>query len=228
VGAATFAATAILGASMSSGTAGWAEHQRALSGRLQTIFSSKQSAPSVAAPAITTPAVTTKAITAEAEKPSDPAVTADTVPAEVPSPPAASEPESAPDTAPEAPKNEPAAKALAEFDSLTKNGRALKALHAIRKAASEFPSEPAILRAHARAAQESKAWGEARRAAARWVEVDPSIEARLSLARLERATGNTQRALALLSELVKEDPKSEEVKRLIALLPTDQKLALNR
>jgi tetratricopeptide (TPR) repeat protein len=213
---------------MSSGTAGWAEHQRALSGRLQAIFSWKQSAPSVAAPTVTTPATTTPIVAAEAEKPSDPAPTADAVHAEAPSPPAASEPEAAPDTGPEAQKNESAAKALAEFDSLTKNGRALKALHAIRKAASEFPREPAILRAHARAAQESKAWGEARRAAARWVEADPSTEARLSLARLERATGNPQRALALLGELAKEDPKSEEVKRLIALLPSDQKLAVNR
>jgi serine/threonine-protein kinase len=227
-GAATFAATAILGASMSGGTAGWVEHQRALSGRLQTLFSSNRAAPSVSAPTVTTQAVTTPTVAAEAEKPSDTAPTANAAPAEAPIPPATSEPEAAPDTAPEAPKNEPAEKALAEFDSFTKNGRALKALHAIRKAASEFPREPAILRAHARAAQEWKAWGEARRAAARWVEVDPSTEARLSLARLERATGNAQRALALLTELAKEDPKSEEVKRLIALLPTDQKLALNR
>ena len=85
-----------------------------------------------------------------------------------------------------------------------------------------------MLRAHARAAQESKAWGEARRAAARWVEVDPSTEARLSLARLERATGNTARAFAILTQLEREDPKSEEVRRLLALLPADQKLALNR
>jgi eukaryotic-like serine/threonine-protein kinase len=223
VGATTFAATAILGASLSGGTAGWAGHQRALSGRLQTLFSSNQATPRVPAKPVASPPVVS-----EAPKPSEAAATADAAPAEAPSPPAASEPEAAPDTAPEAPKNEPAVKALAEFDSLTKNGRALKALHAIRKAASEFPNEPAILRAHARAAQESKAWGEARRAAARWVEVDPSTEARLSLARLERATGNTQRALALLGELAKEDPKSEEVRRLIALLPTDQKLALNR
>jgi hypothetical protein len=34
--------------------------------------------------------------------------------------------------------------------------------------------------------------------------------------------------VALLTQLEKEDPKSEEVRRLLALLPTDQSLALNR
>jgi hypothetical protein len=62
----------------------------------------------------------------------------------------------------------------------------------------------------------------------RWVESDPSPEARLSLARLERATGNAARALALLGELARENPKSEEVQKLLRALSADQKLALNR
>jgi serine/threonine-protein kinase len=229
---ATFVATAILGASLSSssGTASWGGHYHALSGRLQTVFgqsASHSESAKVESPKVLPPVAATVEAPSEAA-PSETAPTADAVPVAAPPAPAAEPVPEAPASEPSAPASEPAKKALAEFEALTKDGRALKALHAIRKAASAFPSEPAILRAYARAAQDSKAWGEARRAAARWVEVDPSTEARLSLARLERATGNTARALALLTQLQKEDPKSDEVRRLLSLLPSDQKLALNR
>ncbi|HVR20320.1 MAG TPA: protein kinase, partial [Polyangiaceae bacterium] len=226
LGAVTFTAMAILGASVSApGGTGWTEHRRSLENGVSAFFSR----PKAAAPkAESSLAVVTAKPTAPIA-PSETTATAEPEPARAPSPPArANETEAAPEAAPEPPKSGPAEQALAEFESLRANGRSLKALHAIRKAAAEFPREPAVLRAHARAAQESKAWGEARRAAARWVEVDPSTEARLSLARLERATGNTARALALVTQLEREDPKSEEVRRLLALLPADQKLALNR
>ncbi|HEX6766316.1 MAG TPA: protein kinase, partial [Polyangiaceae bacterium] len=224
---ATFVATAILGASLSAGNgaASWGEHYHALSGRFHTLFGKSAAEPETRALESVKVAPPVATIVAA---PSEAAPTADAAPAATPPAPDAEPEPEAPSTAPQAPANEPAQKALAEFEALTKDGRALKALHAIRKAASAFPSEPAILRAYARAAQDSKAWGEARRAAARWVEVDPSTEARLSLARLERAIGNTARALALLTQLQQEDPKSEEVRRLLSLLPSDQKLALNR
>jgi serine/threonine protein kinase len=233
LGAVTFVAMAILGASMSgAGAASWADHGRLLGDQVTSLLARSTDAPvkTTPAPVVEAPpppapvATTEPAVTAEPE----PAVTAEPEPARVTSAPDG-EPETAlPAAVPEAPKDGPAARALAEFETLRANGRTLKALHAIRKAAAELPREPAILRAYARAAQESKAWGEARRAALRWVEVEPSTEARLTLARLERATGNTARALALLTQLEREDPKSEEVRRLLALLPTDQKLALNR
>jgi serine/threonine-protein kinase len=226
LGAATFAAAAVLGASISSGGASaWAEHGRALETRIASLVGSPSSKASKVelseAPVLPTPVATTPS--------SDVAPTAEVAPPPAPSPPSESgTPGGPPETAPAAPENDAAARALAEFESLRSNGRALKALHAIRKAAAEHPREPTILRAYTRAAQESKAWGEARRAALRWVESDPSAEARLSLARLERATGNVGRALALLTDLAREDPKSEEVQRLLRALPTDQKLALNR
>jgi serine/threonine-protein kinase len=227
LGMATFAATAVLGASLSAGgSAAWAEHGRALRERVGSYFGASVQKPareeSAPAPLVEAPSTPAQA--------SDTAPTADAIPAAAPPAPseASESPPVAPAADPLAPKNEAAARALAEFEALRENGRTLKALHAIRKAAGEHPGEPAILRAHARAAQESKAWGEARRAALRWVEVDPSTEARLSLARLERATGNTARARALLEQLKREDPKSDEVRRLLALLPSDQKLAMNR
>ncbi|HEX6273647.1 MAG TPA: protein kinase, partial [Polyangiaceae bacterium] len=224
-GAVTFVAMAILGASMSGATAAnWADHGRLLKGSVSALFASTKAVPAKAtpAPAPESPPVATPVATTE------PVATAAPEPAGVPSAPSEA-PDAAPVGAPaEGPEEGPAAQALAEFEGLRANGRALKALHVIRKAAAELPREPAVLRAYVRAAQESKAWGEARRAALRWVELDPSTEARLALARLERATGNTARAFALLTQLEREDPKSDEVRRLLALLPTDQKLALNR
>jgi len=140
---------------------------------------------------------------------------------------AASE-ESAPNSA-SAPNGEGAAgPALAEFESLRTHGRPLKALHAIRVAARAFPREPAVLRAYVHAAEESKAFGEAHRVAVRWAQVDHSTEAKLTLARLERATGNSPKALALLDAVLKEDAASTEAHRLAALWSHEQRLAVNR
>jgi tetratricopeptide (TPR) repeat protein len=132
---------------------------------------------------------------------------------------------SAEDTKPPAREVSPAvAAALAEVAELDQRGRHLKALHAIRKAAKEFPSEPEVLKIYVAKAQESKAWGEARRAALAWVKADASSEARLGLARLERATGNSEKALALLQAVMKAD-KSPEAERLFASWSHDQRLA---
>ena len=92
----------------------------------------------------------------------------------------------------------------------------------------KFPREPAVLRAYVRAAEESKAFGEAHRVAVRWAEVDPSTDAKLTLARLERATGNAPKALALLDAVLKEDADSAEAHRLASLWSHEQRLASNR
>jgi hypothetical protein len=127
---------------------------------------------------------------------------------------------------PSVPELPPAvAAALAEVTALEGRGRNLKALHAIRQAAKDFPSEPQVLKAYAAKAQESKAWGEARRAALSWVKIDgDSAEARITLARLERATGNSDKALALV-EAVMKSGKSPEAERLHAAWSHDQRLA---
>jgi serine/threonine-protein kinase len=227
--AVTFSATAILGANGSlGGQSAWAEQGRRLEGRMTQWLGRTPNALPRTQPARGVDAL----VPARAVPVLEPAATAEPKlePEQAPSGPAeapATAPAPAPAAGTESPENEPARRVLAEFDALRANGRTLKALHLIRQAAADLPREPGVLQAYTRAAQDTKAWGEARRAAARWVEVDPSTEARLSLARLERATGNVARAFALLSQLEREDPKSEEVRRLLALLPADQKLALN-
>ena len=122
----------------------------------------------------------------------------------------------------------PASALLARFEELHDKGRTLKALDLIRSAARTFPREPAVLRAYVQAAEESKAFGEARKAAQHWAEVDKSTDARLTLARLERATGNSPKAFAILDSVLKADESSPEAHRLAALWSRDQRLAVNR
>jgi lipopolysaccharide biosynthesis regulator YciM len=74
-------------------------------------------------------------------------------------------------------------------------------------------------------AQESKAWGEARRAALSWVKIDgDSADARITLARLERATGNPEKALAMIQAVMKSG-SFPEAERLHAAWSHDQRLA---
>lgn len=104
----------------------------------------------------------------------------------------------------------------------------LKALHSLRKAGREFPQDGRVLEAWIQSAEALKRWGEARKVARRWAEVDRSLASRLTLARLERATGNRARAVAILRELAKEAPNSNEVRELLALYTGGERLALNR
>ncbi|HEV8548162.1 MAG TPA: protein kinase [Polyangiaceae bacterium] len=122
----------------------------------------------------------------------------------------------------------PAAEVLAHVEELRQKGRDLKALAAIRTAARTYPRDRAVLALYVRAAEESKAYGEAHKVALRWVEVDKSSNARLTLARLERATGNAPKAFAILESVLKSDPESTEAHRLVTLWSRDQRLAVNR
>jgi hypothetical protein len=143
--------------------------------------------------------------------------------------PSAAATEGAPNVpAPGAEPSTPAEVALARFEELSQKGRTLKALGHIRAAARTFSRDPAVLRAYVKAAEESKAFGEARKAAQRWAEVDKSTDARLTLARLERATGNAPKAFAILDAVLKSDAASPEAHRLATLWSRDQRLALNR
>lgn len=127
-----------------------------------------------------------------------------------------------------APAEDRAAAAVAEARRLMGANARLKALHSLRKAGREFPQDGRVLEAWIQSAEALKRWGEARKVARRWAEVDRSLASRLTLARLERATGNRARAVAILRELAKEAPNSNEVRELLALYTGGERLALNR
>ena len=58
-------------------------------------------------------------------------------------------------------------------------------------------------------------WGEAHRVAERWVKVDQSIEARLHLARMQRAVGKRDAAIKTLSRLLEQNPNCEEARGML-------------
>ncbi len=116
---------------------------------------------------------------------------------------------------------------LVRAEELWRKGSKLRALALLRRAARKAPDDAVVHRALAARAAETGAWGEAVKAARRSVELAPSSEGRLELARLERATGNRGRALALIQGVIRDEPESTEAKALLGEL-RGVKLALSQ
>jgi serine/threonine-protein kinase len=116
---------------------------------------------------------------------------------------------------------------LAKADALWNEGAKLRALAMLKRATRKTPNDAGLHRALAERAEQSREWGEAVKAARRWALLDPTAEARLALARLERATGHKERALALVQGVIKEDPSSPDAKTMLGEL-RGQKLALSQ
>jgi tetratricopeptide (TPR) repeat protein len=115
---------------------------------------------------------------------------------------------------------------LREAMVLTEQGRELRALEVLRRAARKHGKDPAVLAAFARALSKNRSWGEAVRVARQRLELDQSLDARLELARLERATGHRERALELLKVVVRSEGAPEESRELLRQWTGDQTLAL--
>ena len=114
--------------------------------------------------------------------------------------------------------------ALAKVDALWDKGAKVHALALLKQAAKRTPNDATLQKALVARAEEMREWGEAVKAARRWALLDASSEARLSLARLERATGHRERALALVEGVIKDDPSSPDAKTLLGEMH-GQKLA---
>ena len=76
----------------------------------------------------------------------------------------------------------------------------------------EHPDNTAVLAVWQQAALQTKAWGEARSVAEQRVRFDASQDALLSLARLQKSTGQSERAKLTLERLVKNYPHCEEAR----------------
>ncbi|HYQ16311.1 MAG TPA: protein kinase, partial [Polyangiaceae bacterium] len=116
---------------------------------------------------------------------------------------------------------------IAQSEALWDKGAKLRALALLKRAAKRTPNDASVQKALVARAEQMAEWGEAVKAARRWASLDPSSEARLSLARLERATGHKDRALALIDGVIKEEPSSPDAKSLLAEM-RGQKLALSQ
>ena len=116
---------------------------------------------------------------------------------------------------------------LTRADALWEKGAKLRALALLKRAARKTPNDASVQRALVARAEQTAEWGEAVKAARRWALLDPSSEARLALARLERATGHKERAVALIEGVLKDDPASPDAKTLLGEM-RGQKLALSQ
>ena len=117
---------------------------------------------------------------------------------------------------------------IAEAHKYVAQGNKLKALNLLRRAAKKSPSDAKVLQELASAAEQDHAWGEAVHVARRLVAVDPSVESKLELARLERKTGHRARALELVKSVVKDSPDSPEARAMLSQLGGVERVALQK
>ena len=116
--------------------------------------------------------------------------------------------------------------ALARAEAFEREGRDLRALEVLRAAASAESASSELLSRLTRALMKTGAWGEAQRSARRRAALDPSADARLELARVERAMGNRERALDLVKEVLKDPDAPAQAKNLLSTLSPVGRVAL--
>jgi eukaryotic-like serine/threonine-protein kinase len=101
---------------------------------------------------------------------------------------------------------------IAEAQELMKSGKKVKGFNQMRRIGRKHMKNATALKAWSEAAMAMKGWGEAHRVAIRWVSVDKGVEARLHLARMQRAVGKREQAIKTLSRLLIEHPTNEEAR----------------
>lgn len=103
---------------------------------------------------------------------------------------------------------------LVQAEQQMEEGNRIKAFNSIKRLARKHPKDPRAQRALSQSAVRMKAWGLAHRAAAQWVEIEPTVEARIQLAKMERATsrGNYR---STLKKVLAEQPDNAEAAELL-------------
>ncbi len=116
---------------------------------------------------------------------------------------------------------------IAEAQDLMKNGQKVKGFNQLRRLGKNHRKDKRVLEAWCAAAIQMKGWGEAYRVARQWVAVDTSPDARIQLARMERAVGKREQAIHTLNALLQERPGHEEARHMLRSLTGDAKVAQN-
>lgn len=115
--------------------------------------------------------------------------------------------------------------ALSEASELTRQGKGLKALQLLRETAAGHADDPRVLAALTHALSKNGSWGEALRAARQRAGLDPSPDALWDLARLERATGHRERAVAVLEKLVQDEQTGAQAREMLRALTGSGRVA---
>ena len=119
-----------------------------------------------------------------------------------------------------APTNE-----LERATSWLEHGQASRALRTLRRLGNQNPEDATILSVWEQAAIQTKAWGEARSVAEQRARVEHNEDSMLSLARLQRMTGQSERAKNTLQRLVREFPDCTEARTQLERLDSKSRVA---
>jgi serine/threonine protein kinase len=104
---------------------------------------------------------------------------------------------------------------LARAEAYAKKNMTLQALGAFRTLGARHASDPRVLKGWSQAAVKTKGWGEALRVAVLWASTDPSPDAQLYLAKIQRSAGQRYGAVATLTRLLEQHPDSQEAQDLL-------------
>ncbi|MGE3668275.1 MAG: protein kinase [Polyangiaceae bacterium] len=115
---------------------------------------------------------------------------------------------------------------ISQAQAMMNAGQRIKGFNMLRKLGKNNRKNTDVLKAWSEAAANMKAWGEAHRVARQWAEVDDSAEARIHLARMQRAVGKRDLAIKTLADLLKDKPDSTEAKQLLQMYGGKQAIAL--
>lgn len=113
---------------------------------------------------------------------------------------------------------------LAKAEAYARKGLDLQALNAYRALGKIRGNDPRVLRGWSTAAVKTKGWGEGLRVAVHWASVDPSPEAQMYLAKIQRAAGQRYGAVATLTRLIENHPEDSAARELLDQM-SDRKLA---
>ena len=106
------------------------------------------------------------------------------------------------------------------------DGQASRALRTLRRLGNDNPKDSTILTLWGQAAEQTKAWGEARSVAEQRARAEHSEEALLALVRLQKLTGQSERAKNTLQLLAKDFPENQEARAQLEKLDAKSKVAL--
>jgi Flp pilus assembly protein TadD len=114
---------------------------------------------------------------------------------------------------------------LERATSWLEHGQASRALRTLRRLGNQNPEDATILSVWEQAAIQTKAWGEARSVAEQRARVEHNEDSMLSLARLQRMTGQAERAKNTLQRLVREFPDCTEARTQLERLDNKSRVA---
>lgn len=115
---------------------------------------------------------------------------------------------------------------IQEAWDLMDKGSRVKAFGQLRKLGQKHRKDPRALRAWSEAAVRMHGWGEAYRVAVQWAAVDQSAEARMHLARMQRAVGKRDAAVQTLTLLLQDHPRCGEARELLRTLNGAARVAM--